>query len=120
MLESIILYFKANGLEYIGTIAGILGVWFSIKEKIITWPTFIICYTIYVYLAFEAGLLANMSLNIVFIILSTYGWWQWNQVDESASSKETKAIEHTSKKLWVINVVFWIIGTALILSLIHI
>ena len=36
MLESIILYFKANGLEYIGTIAGILGVWFSIKEKIIT------------------------------------------------------------------------------------
>ena len=53
MFESIILYFKANGLEYIGTIAGILGVWFSIKEKIITWPTFIICYTIYVFLAFK-------------------------------------------------------------------
>ena len=34
MFESIILYFKANGLEYIGTIAGILGVWFSIKEKL--------------------------------------------------------------------------------------
>ena len=83
MFESIILHFKANGLEYIGTIAGILGVWFSVKEKIITWPTFIICYTIYVFLAFKAGLLANMSLNIVFIILSAYGWWQWNQVGDN-------------------------------------
>jgi len=114
MFESVILYFKTNGLEYIGTIAGILGVWFSIKEKIITWPTFIICYTIYVYLAFKAGLLANMSLNVVFIILSAYGWWQWNQVGDKASPKETKAIEHISKKLWIINVLFWIIGTAVI------
>lgn len=114
MLESIILYFKANGLEYLGTVAGILGVWFSIKEKIVTWPTFIICYTVYVYLAFEAGLLANMSLNILFIVLSAYGWWQWKQVEEGSSVEGTKAIQHTSRKLWIINVLFWIIGTVVI------
>jgi nicotinamide mononucleotide transporter len=114
MLESIILYFKANGLEYLGTVAGILGVWFSIKEKIVTWPTFIICYTVYVYLAFEAGLLANMSLNILFIVLSAYGWWQWKQVEEGSSTEGTKAIQHTSRKLWIINVLFWIIGTVVI------
>ena len=119
MLESIILYFKANGLEYLGTVAGILGVWFSIKEKIITWPTFIICYTVYVYLAFEAGLLANMSLNILFIVLSAYGWWQWNQVDDNISSKGTKAIQHTSRKLWIINVLFWVIGTIVIGNLLE-
>jgi nicotinamide mononucleotide transporter len=114
MLESIILYFKANGLEYLGTVAGILGVWFSIKEKIVTWPTFIICYTVYVYLAFEAGLLANMTLNILFIVLSAYGWWQWKQVEEGSSAEGTKAIQHTSQKLWIVNVLFWIIGTVVI------
>lgn len=121
MLDTLIAYFKAASmLEYLGTVAGILGVWFSIKEKILTWPTFILCYSVYVILAFRAGLYANMVLNVIFIFISFYGWWHWKQSD-SASTQPSQAddnkrapIRHTSRALWMKNIFFWILGTAVI------
>ena len=113
MFESIILSIKANWLECVGAISGILGVWFSIKGKIITWPIFIICYSVYVHLAFQADLLASMSLNIVFIILSIYGWWKWGQVDANSSNKEAKGINH-GEDIWILSVLFWVLGTTVI------
>ena len=122
MLEPIIAYLKSvNILEFIGTIAGILGVWFSIKEKILTWPTFILCYLVYVYIAFKAGLYANMALNVIFIFISIYGWWYWSQKsfsdcphkkNEPPNSKSN--IQATGFKIWLINISMWILGTIII------
>lgn len=121
MLDTLIAYFKAaSAIEYIGTVAGILGVWFSIKEKILTWPTFILCYSIYVFLAFQAGLYANMVLNVVFIFISFYGWWHWKQShSDTTQTKQAEGdrrapIRHTTHALWLKNIVFWILGTAAI------
>ena len=60
-------------IEWLGTLTGILGVYLSIKEKIAAWPLFILCYTAYVTLSWEAGLLAALLMNLVFIALSIYG-----------------------------------------------
>ena len=119
MLEPIIAYLESvNMLECVGTIAGILGVWFSIKEKILTWPTFILCYLVYVYIAFEAGLYANMTLNVIFIFISLYGWWNWSrkyfsdstpQANKSANSKSI--IQATRIKIWLFNIIMWVLGT---------
>lgn len=116
MLDTLIAYFKnASSLEYLGTVAGILGVWFSIKEKILTWPTFILCYSVYVTLAFQAGLYANMVLNVVFIFISFYGWWHWRQsYSNQANHKKRAPICATSRALWLKNIFFWILGTAVI------
>lgn len=122
ILEPIIAYLKSvNILEFIGTIAGILGVWFSIKEKILTWPTFILCYLVYVYIAFKAGLYANMVLNVIFIFISIYGWWHWSRksFSDCADKKNKKFnsksnIQATGLKVWLININMWILGTIII------
>lgn len=119
MFDTLIAYFKAaSAIEYLGTVAGILGVWFSIKEKILTWPTFILCYSVYVILAFKAGLYANMVLNVVFIFISFYGWWHWKQSDKMQPNQETSQrrapIRHTTRSLWLKNSFFWIFGTLVI------
>ena len=81
------LFLKINWIEFLGTLAGILGVWFSIKEKLITWPTFIVSYSAYIYVSLSAGLFAHMSLNILFIFISIYGWRLWlkNKTNHSDS-----------------------------------
>ena len=102
-----------NWIEVIGVLAGILGVWLSIKEKILTWPTFIISYTAYVYLGFNAELFANMTLNIVFIVISIYGWQHWRKGQNKPNSA-TSNILHTPKKVWIYSLLAWAIGTLLI------
>lgn len=101
-------------IEYIGTITGILGVYLSIKQKISAWPTFIICYSSYIYLAFQANLLANMSLNIIFVFISLYGWWNWQNKKGSDNLKDKEAIRVLPWRKIYICLGFCLFGTILL------
>ena len=41
-------------IDWFAMITGIVGVYLSIKERILAWPFFILCYAAYVYIAFAA------------------------------------------------------------------
>ncbi len=80
MLDSIWLQIIATSwIEWLGTVAGVVGVYLSIKEKTIAWMLFIVCYSAYVYLSFEAGLFAALLMNSIFIVISIYGWLSWTE-----------------------------------------
>ncbi len=70
-------------VEWLGTVTGLIGVYLSIKEKVLAWPFFIICYGSYAYLGYSASLYAAMALNICFIPIAIYGWRQWSRRKES-------------------------------------
>lgn len=96
-------------VEWLGMVAGITGVWLSIKEKIAAWPLFIICYSCYVYISYSVGLYAFMGMNIAFIAISLYGFWQWGrnrhgQIDELP-------ITRTKKTHWPLVGLFLLLGT---------
>jgi nicotinamide mononucleotide transporter len=94
-------------VEWLGMVTGIVGVWLSIKEKIAAWPAFIICYGSYVYISYQFGLHAFMGMNIVFIVISFYGWIKWSKQDESVATR----ITHTTKSHWPFVVAFMVLGT---------
>jgi nicotinamide mononucleotide transporter len=79
-------------------LTGIAGVWLGIKEKILAWPLFIICYASYVYISCDFGLFAFMGMNIVFIGISGYGWSQWAR--QSPSNAKLSGISKTSSAHW--------------------
>ncbi|WP_294218763.1 nicotinamide riboside transporter PnuC [uncultured Chryseobacterium sp.] len=64
-------------LEIIGTLFGILSVYFSIKKNIWVYPTGIISTLIYVYLLFQFGLLGDCMINVYYTAMSIYGWVLW-------------------------------------------
>ncbi|NBL63793.1 nicotinamide riboside transporter PnuC [Flavobacterium sp. NST-5] len=66
-------------LEIIVFIFGIASVFFAKKENILVYPTGIIATTITVYLLFQAGYFADMTLNLYFSVMSFYGWINWSQ-----------------------------------------
>ena len=71
-------------LEWIAVTAGILSVWFSMKENILVYPTGIVSVLIYVYLAFNYKLYADMGVNAYYFVMSVYGWYYWiHPKDES-------------------------------------
>ncbi|MGB0290635.1 MAG: nicotinamide riboside transporter PnuC [Opitutales bacterium] len=83
--------------EWFGMLTGVSGVYLSIKEKLLAWPLFILCYATYVYLSWEAALFATLLLNTVFIFISLYGWSNW--LKASQSSKPQVHIQQTPRKL---------------------
>ncbi|CAI8340382.1 MAG: Nicotinamide riboside transporter PnuC [Opitutia bacterium UBA7350] len=73
--------------ELLGMISGVTGVYLSIKEKVLAWPFFIICYFSYVYLSWQASYYSNLLLNIVFIFISIYGWINWSKTSIDSTPK---------------------------------
>lgn len=86
-------------VEWLGMIAGIAGVWQSIKERQMAWPLFIICYCCYVYISFKFGLHAFMGMNLAFIGISCYGWFKWARASQQ-DNNETLPISNMPKAHW--------------------
>lgn len=114
MMETIITQIQQTSMvEWLGTATGLVGVYLSVKGKILAWPLFIVCYGLYAYLSFSAALYAAMALNVCFIPIAVYGWWQW-----SVSSKAEDADEFSDESLGVARLnrtqLFWMIGIVIV------
>ncbi len=68
-------------LEYVAVIFGILSVWYARKENTLVYPTGIVNVLIFVYLCYDAGIYANMGINIFYFFMSVYGWYSWTRKD---------------------------------------
>jgi len=64
-------------LEVFAVIFGIVSVFLSTRQNIWSWPTAIVNVTLYSLVFYGAKLYADMGLQVVYLILSVYGWYQW-------------------------------------------
>ncbi len=69
--------FQLNWLEVWGFITGAACVWLQVKENAWNWPIGITNNILYVVVFYRSGLFADTGLQVVFIIVSIYGWWAW-------------------------------------------
>jgi nicotinamide mononucleotide transporter len=64
-------------LELFAAVVGALSVWLSVRQNIWSWPTAIVNVVLYAIVFFEAKLYADMGLQVVYAVLSIYGWYEW-------------------------------------------
>ncbi|HEX9938436.1 MAG TPA: nicotinamide riboside transporter PnuC [Longimicrobium sp.] len=69
--------FGNNPVEWTAVVFGIVSVYLSVREKVWSWPTGIVNVSLYVYIFFHAKLYADMGLQVFYIFISFYGWWNW-------------------------------------------
>ena len=67
----------ANRLEILAVVFGIISVYLSTRENIWSWPTAIVNVSLYFVVFYEAKLYADMGLQVVYLALSIYGWYEW-------------------------------------------
>ncbi len=70
-------YIRANGIESLGVALGLVCVWLLVKENIWNWPIGIANNILYIYIFFVSGLYADMGLQLIYIAIAIYGWWNW-------------------------------------------
>ncbi|MGI8607999.1 MAG: nicotinamide riboside transporter PnuC [Candidatus Dormibacteria bacterium] len=69
--------------EVLGFVTGGWGVWLTVKANIWNWPIGIANSAFYLVLFFQARLFADMSLQVVHIVLGFLGWYWWMRGGES-------------------------------------
>lgn len=64
-------------LEISAAVFGAIAVYLSTKENIWSWPTAIINVGLYTIVFFHSRLYADMGLQVIYLTMSFYGWYNW-------------------------------------------
>ena len=96
-------------LEWIAAIAGAISVYLSAREKIWSWPTAIVNVGLYIIVFRRTGLYSDMGLQVVYLVLSIYGWYEWLY---GGKNRSTLRVSRASAREWLIAipvaVLFWL------------
>ena len=64
-------------LELFAALVGAVSVYLSVRQNVWSWPTAIVNVLLYVVVFFREKLYADMGLQVVYAIISAYGWYHW-------------------------------------------
>jgi nicotinamide mononucleotide transporter len=96
-------------LEWIAAVAGAVSVYLSARQKIWSWPTAIVNVSLYTFIFYRSGLYSDMGLQLVYLVLSVYGWYQWLH---GGAQRSRLQVSRATSKVWAIAagvaVVFWL------------
>jgi nicotinamide mononucleotide transporter len=103
-----------NWVEVCGTLTGLIYLWFSIRQNILTWPAGLLTSVLYIWIFFSARFYAGMGLQFYYVFISIYGWWCWIKDDPNAKGDKILHISRTSIKLWIRIIIIYLLLLALI------
>jgi nicotinamide mononucleotide transporter len=64
-------------VELAAVVFGVVSVYLSVRENVLSWPTAIVNVGLYTLVFFRAKLYADMGLQVFYLAVSFYGWWAW-------------------------------------------
>jgi nicotinamide mononucleotide transporter len=64
-------------LELVAFVLAIVMVLFNIRVNPVAWPLAIVSSALYFLLFWQSRLYGDASLQILFIVVALWGWWQW-------------------------------------------
>ncbi len=77
MIDQLLTWLQANALELVAVSWGILTVWLTVKQNIWCWPVGSASNLLFTVIFFREKLYADMVLQVIYIGLNTYGWYEW-------------------------------------------
>ena len=103
-------------LEAVAVVFGIVSVWLSVREHVVSWPTAIVSVSLYFFVFKDARLYADMGLQVFYAAISAYGWYHWLY---GGKNRSELAVSLTPRPVWIALPIAWIIGTLSLGTLLH-
>jgi nicotinamide mononucleotide transporter len=100
MTETITSWIWANKIEVLGAILGLLYIFFSIRQHILTWPTGLLTSLLYTAVFFQSGFYADMGLQVYYVAISIYGWYYWLKGEKNTEQTDELPVTGVPKNLW--------------------
>lgn len=84
-------------LEYSGVVTGILYLLLEIRQHRAMWIIGFLTSLFYIFIFFNAKIYADMGLNIYYVCISIYGFWQWGK--SRKKQKEATQLDNNGKDM---------------------
>jgi nicotinamide mononucleotide transporter len=66
-------------LEQIAAACGLANIYLTVRQNIWSWPIGAVMVSLYIYIFFEAKLYSDAGLQVFFLVMQFYGWYQWTR-----------------------------------------
>lgn len=97
-MEIILKWLSGNYIELLGAILGFAYILFSIRQSLWTWPVGLLTSALYVWVFLTTKLYADMGLQLYYVAVSIYGWYEWVN-GKSADSNEKLHISRLTLRM---------------------
>lgn len=88
------LNFNFSIIESVAVFFSILYVILATKESIWCWTAAVISVSLYIYICFFAQLYAETGLQVFYLLMAFYGYYNWNQKGQSLRISEWSISKH--------------------------
>lgn len=102
--------------EVFGFITGAASVWLCVKLRTSNWPVGIANDLFFLILFWSAGLYANAGLQILYVVLGIWGWWEWVH---GGKNRAPVPVSRTSRREWLLLATGTVAGTAVLMWLLR-
>lgn len=75
-------------MELVATVLGLLAVWYNVKEDVKGWPIGALQVLLYFFIFARVKLYADAGLQLFFLAMQFYGWYEWLRGGEQKSGVE--------------------------------
>lgn len=96
-------------IEIFATIFWLISVYYTVKQNIACWPTWIIMVALYIYIFYDAKLYSDAILQVIFLFLQFYWWYVWVYWWKKKNDLPVRLVSNKTRALWTI----WIIIVSL-------
>jgi nicotinamide mononucleotide transporter len=90
-------------LEWLAVLTGFACVWLAARESLLNFPIAIVSCLLYILIYYQKALYADSGLQVMFIALSAYGWYEWLY---GGRDQTPLAIAHTTAAEWALGTAF--------------
>lgn len=97
-----------NRFEIVAALFGVISVFLSVRQNIWSWPTAIVNVGMYIVVFYRSKLYSDTGLQVVYVILNFYGWYQWLY---GGKNRTELPVSRTSGRLWAILAVIAALST---------
>jgi nicotinamide mononucleotide transporter len=81
-------------LEIVAVVFGLANIYLTVKQNIWGWVAGAVMVSLYIYITFGARLYSDALLNVFFLVMQFYGWYEWTHgpVEHSRSLSAVKRL----------------------------
>jgi nicotinamide mononucleotide transporter PnuC len=84
--------------EILGFATGVVNVWLVVRQNVLNWPIGVANVILLGLIFLDSGLYADAGLQVVYVVLQAYGWWQWLYGGRDRTALVTR---RTSPSEWI-------------------
>ncbi len=91
-MDALLNWFSVHGLELAAFVFGVLGVWLTARQNIWCWPVGLANVLLSLFVFFYARLYADVLLQLFYLVMTLYGWYEWLFGGENKSRLQIRRI----------------------------